>query len=228
VLFNFLPTAAEKLHYLWRRQRLESSVGLLADELDLLGFYLQTGFNVGDLEARPTRLVLTGMSASIDSYYERLRIGFRPRKPRLLRSIWWDAVLSRLGTHRPPRWLELSVKLLHVSPGDQRRTLRRFRRLAARVASNPAFSMIKSNAEIFLSGPPQRRDAFVFLAYREKELPSRNIWMNNAGAQALTQFGVQSAVVIAICVDRDDLPYGALSVFSIYPEMPMLSDSAPH
>jgi hypothetical protein len=207
---------------------LESSISLLADELDLLGFYLQTGFNIGDLEARPTRLVLTGMSAPIDSYYERLRIGFRPRKPRLLLSAWWDAVLSRLATRRPPRWLELSVKLLHVSPGDQRRTLRRFRRLAARVANNPPFSMIESNAVIFVSGPPKRRDAFVFLAYREEELPSRNTWMNSVGAQALTQFGIQSAVVIAICVDRDDLPYGALSVFSADPEIPLLSDFAPH
>jgi hypothetical protein len=227
VLFDLLPAAAEKLHYLWRRQQLESSIGLLADELDLLGFYLQTGFNVGHLEEGPARLVLTGMSASVDGYYERLRIGFHPRKLRLLRSLWWNAMLERLAAHQPPRWLELSVKLLHVSPGDQRRIQRRFRRLAAKVRNNPPFGSIDSNAEIFLSGPSQRHDAFVFLAYREGELGSRNAWMNNAGAQAIARFQVQSVVVIAICVDRKDWPYSALLVATVDPEVPILSDSGP-
>ncbi len=225
ILFDLLPSEAEKFHYLWRRQRFESAIDLLADELDLLGLYLQTGFNVGELDGAPARLILTGMSSAIDTYYERRRIGFRPRKPRLPLSRWWQDMLERLSTERPRRWLELSVKLLHVSPRDQRHTYRGVRRLVARIARNPPFNEIDSNAFVFLSGHAQRRDAFVFLAYRAAERPVRDQWMQNVAAQALKQPGVTCAVVCTICVDRNDWPYSSLALFSIDPEGPWLSNA---
>jgi hypothetical protein len=224
VLFDILETPSQKLHYFWRRQRLESAIDLVTDELDLLGLYLQTAFNVGSLDDQPMRLALTGMSATIDSYYERRRIGFRPRKPRLLLSQWWNAILSRLATERPSRWLELSVKLLHVSPDEQRRAYRRVRRLTTKVANRAPYASTDSNALMLFSGNANRRDAFVFLAYRSHELASRNQWMQNVGTQALREPGIGSVVVIAICVDRNDWPYSAMGVFSMESADPWLSD----
>ncbi|WFU80314.1 hypothetical protein QA645_38425 [Bradyrhizobium sp. CIAT3101] len=37
--------------------------------MDFLAFYLETGFNVGDLEKEGVSLALTGTSAPIDPYY---------------------------------------------------------------------------------------------------------------------------------------------------------------
>ena len=50
IVFELLPRVHEKLHYLERRAEFEHNADYTADEIDLLAFYLQTGFNIGEDE----------------------------------------------------------------------------------------------------------------------------------------------------------------------------------
>src|SRR3546814_19200120 len=45
-----LTREVEKVHYLSRRREFEAHMDYEGDELDLLGFYLDNGFNIGDTE----------------------------------------------------------------------------------------------------------------------------------------------------------------------------------
>lgn len=70
VVLEILDHPSDVLHYLSRRSELERSRFLVGDELDLLGFYLQTGFNVGptEFDAEPSGLRVVGLSDAIDTY----------------------------------------------------------------------------------------------------------------------------------------------------------------
>jgi hypothetical protein len=72
IVFDILELTALKIHYLKRRSELEANMNYMADEMDLLGFYLLTGFNIGEAEFSNNRFQLTGMSKNIDDYYTSL------------------------------------------------------------------------------------------------------------------------------------------------------------
>lgn len=50
VIFEILSMQAEKIHYLSRRREFEAHVDFQGDEMDLFGFYLDNGFNIGETE----------------------------------------------------------------------------------------------------------------------------------------------------------------------------------
>lgn len=50
VVFDILEPIGQKVHYLRRRAELEGRMSYIGDELDLLGLYIGTGFNLGDAE----------------------------------------------------------------------------------------------------------------------------------------------------------------------------------
>ncbi len=82
VVADVLDQAALFIHYFSERERFQKSVAVFGDELDFLGFYLSTGFNVGQLESKDTRLAITGMSAPLDQYYASRDAGVRLAKPK--------------------------------------------------------------------------------------------------------------------------------------------------
>ena len=61
-VFDLLEHPVQILHYLMKREAIEASIGYLADELDLLGVYLDTLLDVGDVEP-DVELVFAGTSA---------------------------------------------------------------------------------------------------------------------------------------------------------------------
>lgn len=71
------------MRYLAERQRFQRVRKIIGFELDFLGFYLQTGMNVSELEAEKVSLALIGMSASIDRYFESHQAGVLLAKPQL-------------------------------------------------------------------------------------------------------------------------------------------------
>lgn len=67
-LFDFLEHPVQIIHYLERRQELEESLGYIGDELDLMGLYIDTLLNIGDVDASAD-FIITGMSSPLDAYY---------------------------------------------------------------------------------------------------------------------------------------------------------------
>ena len=166
IVFELLPGIHEKLHYLERRADFEANVDYAADEIDLLTFYLQTGFNIGEVEYdRQNSLHLYGMSKQLDNYFLRTATGRTVSKPRMNITRKWKEILTAMEQRQFRGWTEVGVCLLNVSFEDQQLFERRFSQLIKSVRSHwhdPAHE----NTLILANGPPQRRDAIVGYAYK--------------------------------------------------------------
>jgi hypothetical protein len=100
-VFELLETEVEKIHYLARRKELEQHVDYMGDELDLLGFYLKNGFNIGELEYEGLAVSLSGTSKELDPYFIGKACGKKVKKPVLRMAKWWRDIIDRLSEKRP-------------------------------------------------------------------------------------------------------------------------------
>lgn len=102
IFFDLLETDSEKIHYLIKRYNLEKEIDYMADELDLLAFYLQTGFNFGDTNFNNTFLQLYGASEEIlDSYLITEHLEEQNPKPLPRRTKWWQDIIGRIDDLKP-------------------------------------------------------------------------------------------------------------------------------
>ncbi len=67
-LFDFLEHPVHIIHYLKRRQELEGEISFVGDELDLMGLYRDTLFNLGDVDPN-VKFIISELSAPLDAYY---------------------------------------------------------------------------------------------------------------------------------------------------------------
>jgi len=69
IIFELLSFEVEKIHYLARRREFEAHMQYEGDELDLLSFYLDNGFNIGETEYKKNlALNLSMKSKELDPY----------------------------------------------------------------------------------------------------------------------------------------------------------------
>ena len=113
VIFDLLQSTAQKLHYFQRRREIEANVEYIGDEIDLLAWYLDSGFNIENQEYlhKPYyNLILK--SKELDLYIIGTGKGHAVAKPTLRTTDCWNAILERLETGKPELWLENSFVLL--------------------------------------------------------------------------------------------------------------------
>ena len=83
-VFELLPLEAEKIHYLARRREFEAHVEYQGDELDLLGLYLDNGFNIGDKEySKDMTINMSLKSKELDPYFDGINEGVSVKRPEL-------------------------------------------------------------------------------------------------------------------------------------------------
>jgi hypothetical protein len=118
-VFETLETQAQRVHYLARRSELEKTMSYRGDELDLFGFYLNNGFNIGELELGKTFVNLTMLSKELDPYFVGRADGVAVAKPSLKLTEWWSAILKRLEAAQMEFWTEMAYALLSVAYEEQ-------------------------------------------------------------------------------------------------------------
>lgn len=221
-VFETLEGACEKLHYLVRRAQFEVNAVYFADESDLLVFYLETGFNVGEAEFDDSFLMLYGLSERLDPYFMREWSGEEVVKPRRRYTQWWQRILERVEGLSVARWTEFGYMLLNFTYDEQKWFEREFRRVQENVDVNwrtPGHD----NAFIAASGPPQRRNSIVGVAYKRVSTEERNQIMWSAGREALEREPVDRVLIIGIDVEKRDssLPYHVMACFFRKDEEPV-------
>lgn len=211
VVFDILTSVPQKIHYLVRRSELEEHMQYRGDELDLLGFYLETGFNLGKEEFEPREWMISGMSEKVDEYYVALDQGIIRKKPTLELIKWWKDIQLRIKQRSPYRWLEVAVMLLNVSLDDQRKVEIEFKKITKNVKKNWRQPGHINSITIHL---PQRREAVGLLAFRESEQDQRREFMRNLAGQSFSETNAERCLVIGVNIDdRDWYPYSILGVF---------------
>ncbi len=119
-VFEVLALEVERCHYLHRRVIFERNVTYTADELDLLAFYLENQFNVGDEELSHPTYVLFGRSSEIAYRYAEHREPGTLRFP-IRRTELWQALLTAIERLKAPGWTRFGHRLLNVDLLSQRR-----------------------------------------------------------------------------------------------------------
>ena len=207
-VFETLESTCEKIHYLIRRAQFEINANYYADETDLLAFYLETGFSIGETEFDGSVLLLYGLSEHLDPYFMREWSRQTVRKPQRRYTKWWKRIIDRVESLLVPRWTEFGYMLLNLTYEEQQWFEREFRQIQKNVETNwrdPSHQ----NAFVLFSGPPQRRTAIVGIAYKRVSREVRNQMMRNAASSILENEPMEKALVVGIDVEKDELslPY---------------------
>ena len=191
-----------------KREATEASVRYLADELDLLGLYLTTLLEFGNVEP-DVEFTLTGMSAPLDTYYSSLDAGVTLDKPRPAISPLFAAIFSQLERRSAARWTEIGVALNMFSPDDQIKITRMLVKLEKRVHRN---WRTQGHDKMVVCIPPKASTyALSYVMFKNGNAKESRGFMEHAAVTALESDHVQTVVVIGKNIDRDDAAYDAIA-----------------
>jgi hypothetical protein len=178
------------------------------DELDLLGFYLDNGFNIGDTEyARDLVMNMCLKSKELDPYFIGTSEGKSVVKPELAMTEWWKDLLLTISDKKTEGWVETGFILLNSTKEDQAKFEGMFKKLMLRIKQGKADKL--HNWVMFASGPERRRYLIAGYPYTTTEKNVRNGIMGEIISD--DNFGkARGCVVIGVQIDRLDYPYSVL------------------
>jgi len=205
-VIDILERPAFIIHYFAERSRIQKGMDIFGDELDFLGLYLATSFNIWSIEVEKSKLIATGMSQAIDRYYNNRDAGIASEKPRLKLRPYFASLIHTMEKRAFPGWLGVSIDLLQiVSYEEQKELVRVLSELKTKVQAN--WRDPGHECSIVVTPPDIREVIFVFylfpetLANRRKEIAEQLI------SKALAESGRIRCVLISRCIDRWDDPY---------------------
>ena len=216
IVFDVLRSPLERLHYWVQRSVWEGKADYTADEIDLLGVYLNTGLTVGDIH-KDVRLVFVGASKPIDEYYEAVRHGISKEKPTYQATQWWRDLLAKLEAKKPDHWMEVGIVLLSAGHTQQIEMGRRVKSLTA-VVKRDREAAASRNGLIFVASA-DTTEAIAVLVLVKSQVPDRFRLMENMASQAFADYAnVGHCVVVMINVDESLYPYSTLAFFTKPPD----------
>ena len=201
-LFDFLDHPVQILHYLSERQYIEKTIGYMGCELDLMGLYIGTLFNLGDIKER---LIITEMSSPLDIYYNSRSEGIEIPKPTPKINPFFTKVMEQLEQRDTPRWTELGIILNKISPDDQRKFIKTLQIVKINVKKN---WMTDGHKNMIISIPSGSSEyAICYILYCNKNAHRRDEFINGATNSALEHEQVKKCLIIAKNIDKDDFIY---------------------
>lgn len=208
IIFEILEGGCEKLHYLLRREEFERNAGYVGDEIDLLAFYLDTGFNIGEAEVTQKGLHLLGMSNIFDPFFMRELPESETPKPKRKLTKWWKRIIQQIELRQFERWTEVGYVLLNFAYDEQVKFERGFNKIKKVVNKFWQFQFTEYNNSFLLTNKTfPERGAVVGYAYKNIDRETRNKVIKNVVGEAMNISKVSRVVVIGVDVERNDYPY---------------------
>lgn len=209
VIFELLTYESQIIHYLARRREFEAHMKYQGDELDLLGFYLENGFNIGDTEYNGKLAIHLGLkSKELDPYFVGTSEGQCVVKPELRMTKWWKDLLQTISDRKMEGWIETSYILLNMTREDQEDFERKFRQLMLRIKTGKTDKL--HNWIVFGSGPQRRRYLIAGYPYTTSDREVRNRIMNTIVSDE--NYGnARGCVVIGVQMESREYPYSVLA-----------------
>lgn len=206
IVFEILELNCEKLHYLVRRAEFERNADYMGDEIDLLAFYLDTGFNIGEAEFTQKGLYLLGMSNTFDPFFMMELPENETPKPKRKLTTWWRKIIQRIETRQFDRWTEIGCVLLNFAYDEQTKFEKSFNQIKKNVSK---FWQLPdhTNMCILMNETIPERGAVTAFAYKCIDREKRNRIMKNTVREAMSISDVNRVVVIGVDVELNDYPY---------------------
>lgn len=210
IMLDLLETPHLRLHYLRRRAEFLLSIDAIGDELDMLGFYLDTGLNLGSMQSEKNTFLTLGYSTKIDRHYTLRDEGVESPKPQPSTSPWFKRLCDQLFERMRPGWSEIACALLSISPHDQSQLERQVRSMANRLRNSKVLK--NGHDTICLIPPGWIKQALVFQVKR-RDQPGYSADSPNIAQQAFEAVHVERCAVLVVDALDGDLPYLSAGVF---------------
>jgi len=209
VMLELMGDEATVMHYLLRRTDFERQAEFLADEHDLVAFYLRDGFGMSEVEEGKVWLNVYGMSDTLRNYYSRSPGRQRPQKPRPHRSDLWRRWIDEVSRHKPAKWVTMARMLLDVDYPSQMAIAEQAKQKAAEVRKSPSRSAVR--AVIIPTGPTQRRGVVVPVYYKGLGMDEVKEMADDLYLRASQEQGTDRVLVIGIDV-ANPRPYSFIAL----------------
>jgi hypothetical protein len=209
-IFDLLDLEADKIHYLGRRKEFEKNVTFVGDELDLLAFYIENGFNIGEEEFKGNNnFCLIGKSKELDPYFVGVSQDIETKKPSIKRTLWWNDILKYLFSRQSNHWLEMSFILLNVPNLEQKTFEKKLNTLKKKIKAGRVQQ--KHNWINFSGGPNQRKSIVSGFPYQVENIEERNSLINEIfdTNEAKSAKGV---ICLGIDLNNENYPYSILAM----------------
>ncbi len=202
-----LPMPSQQLHYLKRRGEIDGRLRATGDEMELLAFYLATGFNMGGVEFDDDKhIAFTGLFDQIEPYLFARSIGKNVVKPRLKLCPEWIGWLEAFDKRAFKNWTIASFILLGVSYDDQIKFIDAKQKMFQCIAqSDPTEGEL--NALAIINESAHRKFGFVCIAVRNVSPDNRIGIISQALESIMKQTGVNDLFFVCQNVFQPDIPY---------------------
>ncbi|WP_066219107.1 hypothetical protein [Formosa haliotis] len=209
VIFEILSSQSEKIHYLSRRREFEAHVEFNGDEIDLFAFYLDNGFNIGEVEYNDTtHFDFTLKSKELDPYMIGKHRGVEVKKPILKKTKYWQDLLDKIEL-RTKNWLINSFILLNLPEQDQKEYERNLKILKKRILDGKVEK--KYNYMLMKVGVERRRYTLAGFPYKDIDKVTRNNLINDIIAEGLEDENSRGVLVIGYDLNYNHYPYSVIA-----------------
>ena len=208
LVFEMLDSVAQRIHYLRRRAELAENIVILADEINLLGFYFGTGFNIGVTEFGNEKLVLSGMSEVVAEYCMARAEGVVRDKPRLRLTAWWMSILSDIEERRFSGWTDIVSILLNCSFEEQQECEAMFTQLRRDI--HRTYKDPQHLCSVSYIPHKHRSDALMLYGFKGEQREVRHSIMQDLSEQAFEHAHVQRCLIIGINIDIPSYPFSTI------------------
>jgi len=210
IALELFETPFELLHYLTRRAAFELHRKFIGDELDLLVFYLQTGFSGKSMPDLKVPLVIYGLGSTLDKFFINWPGDNRFARPQRSLSKWWREILSAIEKKHIHRRYELGCVLLDMPDEEQHAFEAQFRGLCKKVKRKKHTTL--ENIEGFWNHVKSDvSNAVVVAAPVTTEIyPKRDLVVRNFAVRAMSETGATQALVILVDVELGHWPYSGM------------------
>jgi hypothetical protein len=200
MIVDLLSEEATLLHYLTRRRDFEEELLYHGNESDVVGFYLQTGFNVlppVDDEGQAIPMILGGHHRDIAPWFVAQHLERRMQKPRPERTPWFASIINETAQRKRPSWSSITQMLLDVAFDDQKQfgTLfdvlrRRHRKVSGHGSKTPSHVMLSH-------GYGQRRRVLVGVSLRGGTRDEREALVKRVASQVKAEHPDREVFIVA-------------------------------
>tara|TARA_R110002072_G_scaffold125944_2_gene262326 strand:+ start:70 stop:2409 length:2340 start_codon:yes stop_codon:yes gene_type:complete len=209
IIFEILSTQAEKIHYLSRRREFEAHIDFQGDEMDLFGFYLDNGFNIGETEYEEGfHINLTLKSKELDPYFIGKHRNVTVKKPALKKTKYWVDLLKRIESISQ-NWLASSYILLNLPIEDQIKYEKNLKKLKGMILNDDCEK--KHNYLVMNFGPKRREYILVGYPYKNTDRETRNGVMNDIVSSIEKQKNIRGYLIIGYNLNTENYPYSVIA-----------------
>ena len=194
------------LHYFAERGRIQKTTRLIGDEVDCLGLYLETGFNIVSVEDEDPYLVISGISHLVDNFYMSAEAGVKLDRPRPKVYPQLERVIRQLQSKAPEGWLTIGLDLLRIGDvEEQKRIFRVVEKLRKRVVKT---YLDPAHPDSVVVTPQAHREVCIaFYVFTEKLAEKRYTNVEQLAGNAMAEHGSKRCIVVARKIEAWDRPY---------------------